>query len=174
MARSCRRSISIRRQLPAGFTLVEVMLVLAIMAVLAGIGADAVSTYEGAARPERAARECLLAFRHARQLAMTSNMPTKVILTPASGNFAVYWGANGTAWDNTVASQPAGQGGSYSVTLAQSRELAGVALSVNPAQTTTFTYNQMGNLDTTAVITFTYGSQTRTLTLSRSGEPQLN
>ena len=156
------------------FTTIEVMMVLIIMGIVATIGMDSIANFDASARPERAARECLIAFRYARQLAVTTGKSAKVTFNTASNAWSVYWMSNGTTWDATPVAQPAAQGGSYTVTMNSTAELNGVTLSLNPAGTTAFTYNSLGSLDNSTVITFTFGPRSRTLTVPKAGDPVIN
>jgi hypothetical protein len=136
---------------------------------------DSIANYDASARPERAARECLMAFRYARQLAITSGKSTKVTFTTgASSGFSVYWMSNGSSWDANPVTMPAAQGGTYTVTMANSNELKGTTISLNPSGTTVFTFNSLGSLDNSTVITFTYGPKTKTLTVPKAGEPSIS
>jgi len=154
--------------------MVEVLIVLIIMGIVGTLGMDSVSNYDATARPERAARECLMAFRYARQLAVTSGKSTKVTFDTSANAFSVYWMSNGSTWDASPVTQPGAQGGTYTITLANTAELKGTTLSLNPPGTTAFTFNALGSLDNSTVITFTYGPKTRTLTVSKVGDPIIN
>lgn len=156
------------------FTAMELLIVVLIMAIATSIGVDAISAYEASTRPERAARECLQAFRFARQLATTTGKSTKVTFNTSTNAFSVYWMSNGTTWDANPVAQPAAQGGTYTVTMDNSPEIKGVTLSLNPSGTTAFTYNALGSLDNASVVTFTYGSRTKTLTVAKVNDPTIN
>ncbi len=157
-----------------GFTAMELMVVLIIMAIVATIGCDTASEFEAAARPDRAAKECGLAFQYARQLAMTSGKNTKVTFDTTANAFSVYWMSNGTSWDATPVANPMAQGGVYTITMNSASEINGNTISLSPAGTTAFTYNSLGNLDNATTVTFQYGGKSKTLNVYRTGDPQVN
>ncbi len=169
-----RRPRRARTAAPRAFTLVEMLIVILIMAITASLGVDAISGFEAAERPTRAARECLQAFRFARQLAVATGKSAKVSFNTSTNSFSVYWMSNGSTWDASPVAQPAFAAGVYTVTMSNSFELAGVTLSLNPAGTTNFTYNPVGSLDNASVVTFTYGSKSKTLTVNKVGDPIVN
>ena len=98
-----------RRRAPAGFTLIELMIVVAIMTVVAGL---AIRVMSRASRGERApafARSVLAMVHHARQQALISNRPTKILVySNASSSTIESWKleADGTTWTKLDGSEP--------------------------------------------------------------------
>jgi type II secretory pathway pseudopilin PulG len=148
------------------------MIVLLIMAITASVAVDTVMGYESAARPERAARECLAAFRYARQLAVTTGKSTRVSFDTTNNAFSVSLNTSGSTW--VLATQPLAQGSTYTVTMDNTAELRGTTISLNPTSTTTFTYSALGNLDNATTVTFSYGAATKALAVTRNGDAQVN
>ena len=110
------------------------------MAIVSTLGMDSIAEFDAASRPKNAAIECILAFRYARQLALTTGTNTKVTFNTASNSFSVYRMSNGSTWDASPVTQPATHGGIYTITMNSSTELNGVIISLNPSGTTALTF----------------------------------
>ena len=65
-------SASPRRASSAGFTLVEMIAVLLVIAIGASLSIDTIASFDSHQRAERAARNCVAFSRYARNLAMTT------------------------------------------------------------------------------------------------------
>ena len=151
----------------------ELMLVILVIAITGVLGLDTISSYEANARSERAARECLVAFRYARNLAFTSGKNACVRFNSGTNSFSVYWQSNGSSWDASPVTQPMAQGQTYTVSLNTANELAGCTYSISPSATQ-FTYSALGSCDTAGTITFTFGNHTKQLVVALVGDPTVN
>lgn len=102
-----------RRRAAAGFTLIELMVVVAIMTVVAGL---AIRVMSRASRGERApafARSVLAMVHHARQQALINNRPTKIVIYSDSTSSTIeLWTlqSDGTTWIKLDVSQPTSHG----------------------------------------------------------------
>jgi prepilin-type N-terminal cleavage/methylation domain-containing protein len=157
-----------------GFTAMELLIVLLILSITSVIGIDAIATFEANQRAERGARETLAFFRYARHLAMTTGKQAKVEIDTVNKTISVYWKSNGVAWDATPVAQSMASGGIMKLDFANSREIKGTSLSVNPAGTTSFVYSALGACSIRATLTFTYGTKAKDLVVPMVGDPQLN
>jgi Tfp pilus assembly protein FimT len=151
----------------------EILLVLLILSITSVIGIDAIATFEANQRADRGARETLAFFRYARHLAMTTGKSAKVQIDPANKTIAVYWMSNGTSWDASPVAQSMASGGTMKLDFANSGEIKGTSLTLNPAGTTAFTYNALGACSSRSTLTFTYGSKAKDLVIPMVGDPQL-
>jgi type II secretory pathway pseudopilin PulG len=155
----------------------EVMLVLLIMSIAAVLSLDAISGFEAAQRPERAARESLTFFRLARNLAMTTGKRTRVSIDTANRTVTVAWNQsgdwNGTTGTFVTAANSMTSSGTCVLNLNSSRELTGTTISLNPSTATEFDYTALGNCARTGTVTFTYGGRSKSLTIAKVGDPTL-
>ena len=156
-----------------GFTLLEMMIVVTLMAITAVISIDTIATFEANQRADRACREALGFFRFARSLAMTTGKTAEVRLDFTAHTFAVYWQSNGTSYDATPYAQSMVAGGLMIINLGTERELAGATMSVTPAGTTDFAYGPLGSCATSGTLTFTIGSRSKSLIIPKVGDPQI-
>jgi prepilin-type N-terminal cleavage/methylation domain-containing protein len=156
-----------------GFTVMEILITVTILAITAVISIDTIATFEANQRADRAAREALTFFRFARHLAMTTGKTAEVRLDTSAHTFAVYWMSNGTSYDATAYPQNMIAGGKMVIDLDTERELAGATMSVSPAGTTDFAYGPLGSCSVSGTITFTIGSKTRSLVVPKVGDPLL-
>lgn len=156
-----------------GFTLLEVLITLVIIAITAVISVDTIATFEANQRADRGAREAVGFFRFARHLAMTTGKTAEVRINTTTRTLGVYWMSNGTSYDATPYAQSMAAGGQMVINLATQNELAGTTLSVVPGNATDFAYGPLGSCSTTATITFTIGSHYRTLVVPKVGDPTI-
>jgi hypothetical protein len=63
--------------------------------------------------------------------------------------------------------------GTAVLNLGGARELSGTAVSLNPAATTYFEFGPLGTCNQTGTLTFTYAGKSRTLTVTKVGDPQI-
>jgi len=157
-----------------GFTAMELMIVIMIMAIVASLGVDTISTFEANQRAERAARESLALFRYARYLALSTGKSSKVEIDTSAGTLAVYWMSNGTSWDATPVSHSMFSGNVMQMALSSMRETNGVAMTVTPAGTTSFVYGALGSCATSGTVRFSFGTRSKTLTIPPVGDVQVN
>jgi len=167
----------IRRVRAAGFTLLDVLLTLLILAIATAISLDAIANTEAGFRADRAARETITALRYARTLAMTTGNASGVEFDTTQKKIKVYTVINGTqTW---VTNPVIGTSGNlYQIDLVNSAEVAGVGMSVNIPTDTTNPYdclfNQLGATTNVGTATFTFGQGTRTVTITALADPTLN
>src|SRR5689334_1501060 len=98
-------SATTSRRTRRGFTVMELVLVLLILAITSALGIDAVSTFEANQRADRGARETLAFFRYARHLSMTTGKSAKIEIDTVNKTISVYWKSNGVSWDATPVAQ---------------------------------------------------------------------
>ena len=153
--------------------MLEVMIVLLIMALVVSLGVQTIASFEANQRADRAARETLVAFRYARNLAMTTGKNACVLFDPPTNSFSVYWQSNGSSWDATPVQQPLAPG-NYTIDYDTEKELVGTSFSLNPSGTNRFTYSGLGTCDNASVVTFTFGSKSKTMSIVRVGDPTIN
>jgi len=156
-----------------GFTLIEILIVVMIMSIVMSLGVQTIASFEANQRAERAARETLVAFRFARNLAMTTGKDSCVLFNTSSNSFSIYWKSNGTTWDATPIQQPLAPG-NYTINYGTERELAGTTFALNPAATVRFTYNGLGTCDSASTLALRFGSKSKTLSIVRVGDPTIN
>jgi prepilin-type N-terminal cleavage/methylation domain-containing protein len=156
----------------AGFTLVEIMLVLLVIAISATLSIDLIADYDAHQRSERAARYSVQFLRYARNLAMTTGKNAKLTVNATNGTFAVYWQSNGTSYDPTPVSQSLMGTGSMSIAVGSRQDLVGTT--VSPTATTDFIYNPLGSCNVAGTLTFTCGGVGQSVTIPVVGEPSLN
>lgn len=157
-----------------GFTLLEVMIAVTILAIMATLGLDMIADNDAAMRAERAARECVAAIRAARTLAITTGANAGVEFNVGQKKFHVY-GANtpGTPVSNSLCA-----GGTYIVSLTTNRELSGVTMQVALNGVSTdpgdLQFTPRGATANDGSVTFTYGGRTRVVTIPIVGDPTMN
>lgn len=156
-----------------GFTLVEIMLVVLIMSIIAVLGMDAIAEFESSQRADRAARESLVFFRLARNLAMTTGKKAKVAVDTSNRTVSVFWQSNGTAYDATAYTNGMTGSGTSVLNLNNAREVVGTTVALNPSGTTYFEYSALGTSAQTGTVSFTYGGKTKSLVVANVGDPQL-
>jgi len=158
--RMCRRQ---------GFTLVEIILVILILAITATIGLDAIANTEATFRADRAARELMTAIKYARTLSITTGGTYGVEFDTVKGQFSVF----NTTGSNVVA-QPLSTGGTYIVKLSQP-EIAGTTMTVSLANATTNPYDliyaSLGTTSNNGTVVFTYAGYTKTVNIPAVGDP---
>ena len=149
------------------------MMVIMILAITALLARDAIAEFEASQRPDRAAREALVWFRFARNLAMTTGKNAKVAVDTAAGTLSVYWQSNGSTYDATPYPCSMTSSGTAVLTLSSARELSGTSLTVTPGTTTYFEYGPLGTCNQTGTLTLTYAGRGKTLTVTSVGDPQI-
>jgi prepilin-type N-terminal cleavage/methylation domain-containing protein len=154
-----------------GFTLLEVLITVTILAITAVISVDTIATFEANQRADRAARETVAYFRFARHLAMTTGKTAEVRISTTNRTIGVYWMSNGTSYDATPYTQSMAASNQMLINLGTQRELSGTTLSVAPTTALDFAYGPLGSCSTAATITFTFGSRTRSLVVPKVGDP---
>ena len=99
------------RSVERGFTLVELLVVLAILAVAFAIVTPSVTRAVGATGPASVAEDLAVALREARAGSIVSTTPVRFTLDPATRHWKA--GAREGGWPDSVAvqMQPAPQGG---------------------------------------------------------------
>jgi prepilin-type N-terminal cleavage/methylation domain-containing protein len=154
-----------------GFTLVEILMVMLVLAIAATIGLDALANTEAGLRSDRAAREAATAIKYARMLSVTTGGTYGVEFDTTNARFQVFQ----TTGSNVVP-QPMEAGGTYVVNLSQ-RELAGTTMTVSLGGLTTnpydLTYAAMGNASNSGTVVFTYAGVTKTVTIPAVGDPTI-
>lgn len=98
-ARMIRRMFQRNGHRTVGFTLVEVMIVIAIMAIMATIAAPSMRTFMAQRRLNGAARQIMTDLMAARMQAVRDNHKAQVFFYSGSGQYRICDDANG---DNTV------------------------------------------------------------------------
>jgi prepilin-type N-terminal cleavage/methylation domain-containing protein len=164
---------NVRRPGRRAFTLIELMLVLLVMSIIAVLGVDAISNFEAAQRPDRAARESLAFFRSARNIAMTTGKKAKVVINTTNRTLSIYWQSNGTAYDATPYATSMTGSGTAVLNLNNNRELVGTGVSVSPATPGYFEYSALGTCAQTGQVTFNYGGRSRLLDVKNVGDPEI-
>ena len=163
-----------------GYTLLEMMVVLVVMAIAGTMALAVVSEVDRSERPNRAAKEMVTALRYARMLAMTTGKVCGVQTNTTAGvnQFLVYRvdvvGATST---QVTVNEPMGAGGVYAVALGTQSELAGTTMVVTPAGTggvTKFSYDTLGTAGVTGTVQFVYGGRSKTVTIPAVGEATIN
>jgi prepilin-type N-terminal cleavage/methylation domain-containing protein len=157
-----------------GFTLIEILLVVLIVAITTTLCLDALSDTEAGFRADRAAREAVTAIRYARMLSVSTGSTYGVEFDKTAGTFDVYQ-PPATSGPNTVVPQAMASGGTYIVSLSQP-ELKGVAMSVTLAGQATNPYDLAytnGNTTNTGTLVFTYGSVRKTVAIPAVGDPTI-
>ena len=170
------RSPSFRRR-SAGFTLIEVMIVLMIMSIITLIAMDAIASFEANQRADRAAREALACFRFTRNLAMTTGKKAKVVVDTSARTLSVYWQSNGSTYDATPYTTGLTSTGSWVLNLNNSRELIGTTLSTTnttAGYTNYFEFSPLGSCTPyIGTLNFSYASKTKGLVVASVGDPQI-
>ena len=157
-----------------GFTLVEIMLVLLIIAIMTTICLDALSGTEATFRADRAAREAVTAIRYARMLSVSTGSTYGVEFDQTAKTFQVYQ-PPATSGPNTVVPQAMSSGGTYIVKLSQP-ELSGVAMSVTLAGQASNPFDLAyanGNTNNIGTVVITYASVRKTVTIPAVGDPTI-
>jgi prepilin-type N-terminal cleavage/methylation domain-containing protein len=162
------------RRSRAGFTLLELIMVLMVIAIGTSLSIDMIAGFDAHQRAERAARNCAAFARYARNLAMTTGKSAKLSVNPSTGTFAVYWESNGTTFDSTPVSQSLAGTGSMSITLGSRRDLAGTTMTASPSGTTDFVYTQLGSCSAAGTLTFSCAGVSNTVTIPAVGDPVVN
>jgi prepilin-type N-terminal cleavage/methylation domain-containing protein len=156
------------------FTLIETLIVVVILAITATIVLGFIADTDASLRADRAARECLTAFRYARALALTNGNTCGVRFDTTLKKFWVWQNATpATAVNNSLM-----PGGTYTVDLVNNREIAGVVATLAIPSDTTNPYDvqftSLGATSNTGTVTFTYGGRTCIVTIPAVGDPTLN
>jgi len=155
-----------------GFTLVEMMLVILILAIAATMGLDVIGNTEASLRADRAAREALVAIRAARSLAITTGGTFGVEFDVGNNRFQVF----NTTGSNVV-NQSLISGGLYVINLSRA-ELNGTTMRPAIANDLTDPYDVkfsgLGNTSNPGTVIFSYAGYKRTLTIPAVGEPTIN
>lgn len=151
----CGKSIT-RPARRAGFSLVEVLVVLAILGILATISGMALSSYMARADLKRAARTVVSLCQTARIEAIKRNRSTAVVFNNATNTCSVYT-ANGdgnwaTEADNTLMRR-------FSISGSRS------PITVTNATASTYIFNSRGR-STLGSITLLNSANTRSLTIT--------
>ncbi len=165
------------RRAPRAFTTIEVLITVLILGIVAAISFDVIADTEAASRADRAARESLVALRHARSLAMTTGNISGVEFDTTLKKIRVFTFINGTqTWVTNALS--GGNPSNYQIDLANDREVLNVTLTPSiPTDATNpydITYNTLGATKNTGTVKFTYGRGTRVLTILSLADPTLN
>ena len=154
-----------------GFTLIEVLLVVIIVAICATLALDAIGNTEAAMRADRAAREAVTAIKYTRTLTLTTGGTYGVEFDTVNARFQVFQ----TVGTNVVP-QPMASGGTYVVNLSQ-RELSGATMSVSLANLSAnphdLTFAPLGNTSNSGTVTFSYAGVTKTVTIPAVGDPTI-
>ena len=153
-----------------GFTLIEVMIVLVVLAITATLGLDALGNTEARLRADRAAREAVAALRYARMMSMTTGGTYGVEFDTANKRFQVFQ----TTGSNVV-TQPL-TGGTYVINLSRT-ELAGTTMTCTITGDTTnpydLTYGTLGATANNGTVVFSYAGYLRTVTIPKVGDPTI-
>ena len=155
-----------------GYTLVEVMVVLLIIAIGAALSIDTIAAFDAQQRAERAARNCVAFTRYARSLAMTTGTATKLSINTGAGSFGVYTQTGTSTW--ALVTQSLIGSGPMTITMSARRDLVGTTMSVSPSGTTDFIYTQLGACSTSGTLTFTCAGSSKTMTIPAVGDPVVN
>ena len=155
-----------------GFTVVEMMLVLIILAITAVLGLDVLANTEASMRADRAAREALTAIKYARSLAVTTGGVYGVEFDTANARFQVF-----QATGSNVVGQPMCAGATYVINLT-SAELKGTTMTATITGDATnpydVTFAPLGTTTNSGTVVFTYAGYKRTVTIPTVGEPTIN
>jgi prepilin-type N-terminal cleavage/methylation domain-containing protein len=159
-----------------GFTVVEMILCMIIMAIIAKIGVDVISRTESNQRADRAARETVVALRYARNLATTTGNSSGVEIDTSTRKIRVYTMIGTT---KTFVSAPfMGNGGAFQIDLANDRAVKGVTLTMSiPSDTSNphdVLFNSLGATKNTGTVRFNYGSTYKTVTIGSLADPTIN
>ena len=161
-----------------GFTVVELMIVIVILAIAATLGADVISHTEATQRADRAAREVLAALRFARNLALTTGNISGVEFDTSAKNAKVYTMINSVQTWVTVPFTGSGKSGQYLIDFVGDREITGVTLTVSlPSDTTNpydVAFNSLGATLNTGTVKFSYSTCYKTLTITALADPTIN
>lgn len=156
----------------AAFTFVEMVLVILIMAIVSVAGLDLLANTESRMRPDRAAREALVAIRYARMLSTTTGGTYGVEFDTANARFQVFQ----TTGSNVVA-QPMTAGRTYIINLSQA-ELRGTTMTATIAGDATnpydVTFAPLGSTTNSGTVVFSLAGYSRTITIPTVGEPTIN
>jgi prepilin-type N-terminal cleavage/methylation domain-containing protein len=155
-----------------GFTTIEILAVLMIMAITATIALDLISETEANAKAERAAREACTALLYARSMAISYGGGYGVEFDTANKRFQVFL----TTGSNVV-TQPLSGSGTYVISLTRP-ELSGIAMTPTIAGDTTnpydVTFAPLGSTTNSGTVAFTYAGKTKTVTIPKLGAPTIN
>ena len=157
-----------------GFTLVEIMIVVAIMGIAGTMAMAMVSRSEAGMKSDRAARELVAAVRYARMLALSTGGSYGVQIDTTNNAFSVYY-YNGTTY--TTVAQPLVGGGTYLIDLDVQQELKGCVATPTPAPVggiTRYGFNALGSCSPSGSVAIKYSVRTRTVTIPAVGEPTIN
>lgn len=161
-----------------GFTTVEMLVCLIILALVSKVVVDVISRTEANARADRAARETMAAIRFARNLAMTTGNSSGVEFNTTTNKVQVYTMISGTQTWVTAAFVGSGKSGRYEIDLANDREVKGVTMTVTIATDTTNPYSvlftPLGATKNTGTVRFNYSGTSKTLTIPALADPTLN
>ena len=173
-----RKSHSFTKTNRRGFTTVELVLVLTIMAITATLAADVISTTESNQRADRAAREVVAALRFARNMAMTTGNTSGVEFDTTAKTAKVYTMINSVQTWVTVPFTGTGKSGQYIINFAGDREILGVTMTVSlPSDTTNpydVTFNSLGATTNTGTVRFSYSVNYRTVNITALADPTIN
>jgi prepilin-type N-terminal cleavage/methylation domain-containing protein len=158
---------------PRAFTLVEIMIVVIIISICTVMAMDGISAFEANQRADRGAREALVWFRFARNLAMTTGKKAKVSIDTTNKTLAVYWQSNGTTYDVNPYATSMTATGTAVLNFGANRELTGSSISVNPVATTYFEFGALGTCSQSGTLTFTYAGRSKSLAIAAVGDPQI-
>jgi type II secretion system protein H len=160
---------TMRRQ--AGFTLIEILIVVLILAITATAGMDAIANTDATMRANRAGREVVAALRYARMMATTTGGVYGVEFDTTNKRFQVF-----KTTGSSVVNQTLTGGGTYVINL-NSQELMGNVMTVSIANDATnpydLTYSAMGSTSNSGTVVFTYGGHTSTVTIPAVGDPTI-
>jgi prepilin-type N-terminal cleavage/methylation domain-containing protein len=165
--------MSMRRQ-GRGFSLLEILVVITILAIVGTLAADYAATSSNYMKADRAARECVTSIRAARTLAISTGNTCGVRFDTTAKTFQVFSNNTpGTAVSNSMA-----PGGTYVMNLTTNPEVAGVTMSVSLANDVSspydLQYTALGATSNSGTVSFTYGGRTRTVTIPAVGDPTIN
>ena len=167
-----------RRRRPRGFTAMELLIVVLILAITAKMAVDVISSTEASMRADRAARETLAALRFARNLATTTGNVSGVEFDTAARKIKVYTMIGATQTWVSVPFAGSGKSGLYQIDLAADREVSGVTLTVTipsaAANPYDVAFNALGATRNTGTVKFNYSNTSKTLTITSLADPTLN
>jgi prepilin-type N-terminal cleavage/methylation domain-containing protein len=153
-----------------GFTLIEMLCTVLIMAIVSTIAVDVIADTEAQLRAERAAREAVIAIRFARARAMADGVPYIVRFNVGGKTISVVDPANAYA----VLAAPTG-GGQMLINFGTNRDVANVAMVPSLAGDATdpydMTFRPNGGTANSGSVSFTYGARTKVLQVPNVGDP---
>jgi prepilin-type N-terminal cleavage/methylation domain-containing protein len=155
-----------------GFTLIEMLLVLMVMAITAVLALDAISETDANFKADRAAREACTALLYARSMSITYGGSYGVEFDTVNNRFQVFL----TTGSNVVA-QTLNGSGTYVVNLSRP-ELAGTTMTPTITGAAANPYDvifaPLGSTVNNGTVVFTYAGKRRTVTIPKVGEPTIN